>query len=158
MSDPSFSSIDYDRSSGPMSPGIYTFLIENVEEKQGNAGPYLTLHLRCADQGREHGKIVWHNLSLTPQSRWKMDEFLDALGAPATGQGTGRKFMGKYVRAQIYNEKFTNDEGVTRDMDKVNLFMAGAQAPAAGTVATPMPPAPTAPEIQNPAGQEEIPF
>lgn len=150
------SEFDLDRSSGLAAEGIHLMLIENVEERQGPKGKYIVLVLRIQG-GDDDGKMLWYNVSLLPQARWKLDEALDAVGAPPTGKATGMLFMGKYVRGQVVHREW---EGQLRD--GVSTLMPAGDVPKEITKPTfDPPPGATPPEMKSESpddGGWDIPF
>jgi len=94
--------IDLDRTSGLVSLGTHTFQVtERSTEQVGDAGPYWRLICKVISPGDDQGKEVMYQLSLSPQSRFRIDSFLDGIGAPRKGKGTLAQFIGKKFRASI---------------------------------------------------------
>jgi hypothetical protein len=58
-------------------------------------------------------------VSLSPQARWKLNEFLDAVNAPKKGKAVGSQFIGKYVKGSVIHDTW---EG--RDTAKLDSIMA----------------------------------
>jgi hypothetical protein len=84
----------------PVAEGIHLFKVIDVEEGEGAAGPYWKFNLACQSES-EAGKTVPLFLSLGDKSRWKLEGFLDAVGAPQSGRVTSDRFVGKMFRANI---------------------------------------------------------
>jgi hypothetical protein len=91
-----------------LSAGVHSFVIKEVKEAVGkeSGSPYLKIQYICIDAGPEAKKSVYGNLSLTPQSRWIVDQFLDAVGFPSTGTIDTASFVGKKLRARVVHTEF----------------------------------------------------
>lgn len=113
-------SVEINTNRGSMLPeGIQTFLVIDGEIRQGAAGPYL--NFTCKATGGEdgwEGQRVWVIVSLAPQARWKMDEWLDAHGVPPGQTITAEYFIGKAFRGSVKHETF---DGKTRA--KIDSFL-----------------------------------
>lgn len=114
---------DLTRKSGAPTLGIHTFRVERVREDEGDAGPYFGLSCVCQDAGDDQGKEVYHILSLSPTSRFRMDEFLDAINAPKKGKGSKDIFQGKVFRGEVIIDEY---QGKDRAAFK-NVFPISAQ-------------------------------
>jgi hypothetical protein len=148
----------------PISEGVHLFTIKDFEEgESSNGNPMWTFTLAC-NTPTEEGKEVRMYLVLTPNARWKLENFLDAMRAPANGTVTADKFVGRQMRAQITHEMY---EG--RAQARVGEMFPVTQA--ASPVAKPAAPVPanvvkkTVPPAKKPAGlpadakpEDEIPF
>lgn len=105
MTDPQFQ-IQLDRTANvPVSEGLHTFSIASFEEGEGAKGPYWKFNCMCLTPGEE-GKQVPMFCSLTPQARWRLEIFLDAIQAPQTGNITADKFVGRKFKGQITHETY----------------------------------------------------
>jgi len=91
-----------------LSAGVHSFVIKEVKEAVGKESgiPYLKVQYICIDAGPEAKKSVYGNLSLSPQSRWIVDQFLDAIGFPITGSVNSDDFVGKKLRARVIHTEF----------------------------------------------------
>lgn len=99
--------VNFERTSGPVSEGVHLFEIVKGEQKTAQSGnDYIAWSLMVKEGSADDGKMVWHNTSLTPQSRWVLEQFLDAVEAPSTGRGNPEAFIGKFVGASIYHEDY----------------------------------------------------
>lgn len=97
-----------------LSDGLYRMKIEQVEEKNGPSGhPYLNVRYRVFVNGEASGVAVWDVISLSPAARFKVDQFLDSVGAPEEGQVSSKWFEGRFVWATLktgeYNGNFRNE-------------------------------------------------
>jgi hypothetical protein len=99
--------VPLDRTAGtPLEEGIHLFSVKAITEGESKAeNPMWTIELACLEPGQE-GKTVRLYAVLTEAARWKFENFLDAVGAPATGMATASMFVGKRLRAQIVHEEF----------------------------------------------------
>lgn len=59
--------------------GRYRLRVDSVTQEEGKAGDYLAFTLKVTE-GKQEGKTVWHNCSLSDQSLWATGSFLQALG------------------------------------------------------------------------------
>lgn len=101
------SSIDLKRSSGLPSLGTHLFKIVRFSEETGASGPYWRFVIQTQD-GEDKGKEMLLQLSLSPQARWKVDEFLDAMKAAKTGKADGEDFVGKMLIGEVIHDKYEN--------------------------------------------------
>ncbi len=101
--------------------GTYVAKIEAVDvEPSGPSGfPYLKLRLK----GTMRGEIftLWTNVSLSPQARFKLDQLLDAIGAPQEGQISPGDMVSTSVFIAV---KVTSYEGTQRN--EVDKFLPAA--------------------------------
>lgn len=93
--------------------GMHLCEIASVEKKTSNTSGNEYLNWRLTVIGSndpDYGKSLWHMTSLTPQSRWKLEQFLDAVRAPE-GKLRVSKLVGRKLKAEVAHEEF---EGKTR--------------------------------------------
>jgi hypothetical protein len=143
----------------PVAEGIHAFKIASGEEGEGPKGPYWKFQLACLTPGEE-GKTVFFIVSLSPQARWRLELFLDAVGAPGKGGATVDKFVGRSFRAQINHEPY---EGrmQARVAEMFPITSSGKVAPTPAPVVTKVSGAPVeqkAKGLPADATQDEIPF
>lgn len=139
MSDPQYQ-IDLERvGNDPVSAGIHTFKITSFTEGEGEKGAYWKFDCEC-ETPSEKGKSVPVFLSLTPQSRWKLEIFLDAVNAPKAGAATADKFIGRRFRGSVEMGEYNGrPQAKINEMFPVTTSSAPtktAEAPAAKTVVT----------------------
>jgi|SRR3989304_536184 len=89
----------------PCSEGVHVMSIKEGEEAEGPKGPYWKFLLAPQTPGEE-GKDIFFIVSLSTQARWRLELFLDAIGAPSTGTATIKNFIGRKFRAQIKHEDY----------------------------------------------------
>lgn len=107
--------IDLDRNSGIVSLGTKLFKVVETKTADGPSGfPNVTVVCEVQDQGEDKGKRVWHNLSLNPTARFKVDEFLDAIGAAKKGQMRPSEFVGRLFKAEVIHEEYPKESGQMR--------------------------------------------
>lgn len=88
--DTKFTEFTLGREMKPMSEGIHIFQLVDVKETVGGSGhPNMSFTCECCEDSQWNGQKVWMNVSLSPQARWKLEEFLNALGAPESGRRIG---------------------------------------------------------------------
>jgi len=114
-----------------MVEGMHTLTIVDFTEGEGNAGPYWVFDCSSSMQGEE-GKTARLFLSLSRQSRWKMEIFLDAVGAPASGTVTAEKFMGKSFKGQVSHGEYKGKKQA--NIDEMFPIGKGGAAPKAASV------------------------
>jgi hypothetical protein len=90
----------------PLSEGVHPLKITAGEEGEGAKGPYWKFDTACLTPGEEGKSPKPLYISLAPQSRWKLEIFLDAVGAPTSGAATVDKFVGRQFRGQIKHETY----------------------------------------------------
>jgi hypothetical protein len=128
MSDQTYQ-INLDRTANqPVAEGMHTFRVVGVEEGEGAKGPFWKMICAPATAGEE-GKTIFLFLSLSPQSRWKLESFLDAVKAPASGSAIVAQFLNREFRGKVTHEPY---EG--RMQAKITEFFP-MTAPAAAPVA-----------------------
>lgn len=102
--------IDLDRTANtPVTEGIHTFEIVSGEEGEGAKGAYWRFNLRCLSPG-EDGKTATLIISLSPQARWRLELFLDAIRAPEAGKATIDNFFKRKLRAKVTHELYEGRE------------------------------------------------
>lgn len=111
--------VEMDRTANvPIAEGVHQFRIKDIEEGESRSNnPMWTVTLACLTPAEE-GKEVRTWIVLTPEARWKFEEFLDAVGAPETGTATASQFIGRTLNAQVMHEEY---EG--RDQAKIGKMM-----------------------------------
>lgn len=120
-----FSLFSLSRTSGVMPEGIHAFRIIDVNEREGASGfPYISITLECEEGGEYDGQRIWHNVSLAPQARWKLEEFLDAVQAPEEGEMSAEDFLGLRIRATVFHEEW---EGQKRARIERAMPMEGGE-------------------------------
>lgn len=141
------SAISFERDAGLITPGQHYFRITSVEEKIGPKGPYFMWYLTVEERSPDNTKTGIFVTSLSPAARFKMVEFLDAVGAPETGSGTPEQFVGFMIRGNVIHEE---REG---KMQHTIETVLPSGLPASATVAAPQvaAPPPTAPVEHAPA-------
>lgn len=98
--------IDLERTANePISEGLHTLKILAGEEGEGEKGPYWNFTVGCTDEG-EHNKTTRMFVSLSTQARWRLEIFLDAIGAPRKGKATIEKFIGREFKGRITHELY----------------------------------------------------
>lgn len=90
----------------PITEGVHPFVVKEVEESESqNNNPMLVVTLACETPGEE-GKEVRMFLVLTQNARWKLEAFLDAIKAPASGSAVASQFIGRRLRANITHKDY----------------------------------------------------
>lgn len=82
-------------------PGIKRLKILSIDEKFGPSGyTYLTMQMEIT-RGPEKTLTFAERLSLSPQARFRVNQFLDAIAAPDSGSVDSGSFVGKYLWATV---------------------------------------------------------
>ena len=97
---------DFERNSGVMAEGIHYFRLTAVEEKDGPKATYFEYTCTCEERSEDNGKELPLRLSLSAAARWKLDEFLDAVGAAASGEGKPEQFLGLVIRGSVVHAEY----------------------------------------------------
>jgi hypothetical protein len=131
--------IDLQRGSGVIPEGIHRFVIVDAIVREGPSGdPYINLTLDV-DGGEFEGQRVWSTVSLGQKSRWKMDEFLDAIGADTEGRikvsDIIRRCKGVRVLGLIAHQTY---EGKTRPSIKTLMPVGDGRPVVSGAVQQPL--------------------
>lgn len=138
--------VDLDRTQpGLLENGIYKAKIESVDvETDSPSGfPYIKFRLGITVQGERNA--LWTNLSLAPKARFRVNQLLDAIAAPTTGELDLASLRNTWVYVQLKTETY---EGQARNSvaafvaaDKVRaeqvLNATGGMAAASGRAAAP---------------------
>lgn len=62
-------------------PGVYDFKIHSIYEDVSGAGNDMAVVvIECIEEGDYEGSRVWDYITDTPESQWKMDQFIYAVG------------------------------------------------------------------------------
>jgi hypothetical protein len=95
--------IPSERKNTVVSEGVHNFKIKKSEEKEGKTSgePYWNFVCECTDEGLDKGLTVWLMISLSPQARFRIDQFLNAINAPDTGSIDHPQCVGKTFRAEV---------------------------------------------------------
>lgn len=130
-------SINLDRTANvPVTEGIHQFQIVEFEEGESEKGPWIKFICVCKDAGEENKNPINLFISLTPQSRWRLELFLDALGAPKSGAVTADRFVGKMFRGNVGHEDYQGRlQGKIGEMFPVAASKTVAPSPAGTPVA-----------------------
>ena len=105
---PSYKSTPVETNRTSMMPeGIHTLRVIDFKENMGGSGyPYWGYTCEVDEGSPWDGSAVWHNVSLSPQSRFKMDEWLDSFGIPEGKKIHGEELLGKHFRAKIVHDTY----------------------------------------------------
>lgn len=93
----------------PMSVGTHRVKSQFRGVGQGAAGPYLRMRFECIEEGPEEGYEATDNLSLSTKAKFKMDAFLDAIGAPRTGKIMASTLDGKELTVTTEMEEYNGN-------------------------------------------------
>ena len=101
-------SIDLSRTTGLIELGTHTFkVMTKSEETMPDSGtPGWRLICQVISPGENQGKELLHFISLGVASRFKMDEFLDGIGAPKRGKWTLEQCFEKKFRASVGEDTY----------------------------------------------------
>lgn len=131
--------IDLERTANlPVSEGVHTFVIIEETETMGPSG-YAYWAFTCVPEtSGEENKTARFGVSTGATSRWRMEQFLDAVNAPKAGAAKIHQFHGRRFRATVEHRDY---EGRAQ-ADLKDLYPP--TAPAVRVAA--MPPQESAPE------------
>lgn len=98
------------RTSGLPPEGVYRCVIRKVDLKDGPSN-YQYMSCECGIDDKTQpvysGRTFYANLSLSPKATWKMEEALDALGAPEEGEINDTAwFHGKRFYAKLVHNEY----------------------------------------------------
>jgi hypothetical protein len=100
---------DFERegNSGLLPNGVYRIVIEDAQEKTGPSGyPYVNLKIRAINKGQKSAMPIFEVLSTAPEARFRVEQFLDAVGAPESGSAGARWFKGKSCWASLKSDEY----------------------------------------------------
>lgn len=111
-------SISLGRTGGIIPDGVYKARITELELKDGAKAQYIALKLKI--DGRS--STVFDNVTLAENARFRLEPFLDAIGAPTKGNLT---FTGlaKLARNKLVFVKLTNEEYNGNLKNKVDSYL-----------------------------------
>lgn len=93
--------------SGLLPNGVYRIVIEDAQEKTGPSGhPYVNLKIRAIVKGKQSSMPIFEVISTAPEARFRVEQFLDAVGAPESGSASARWFKGKSCWASLKSEEY----------------------------------------------------
>ena len=133
---------------GPVSAGSHYARLTEMIQKTGPKGEYWEYTVVIEESSPDNGRELPLRISLTPQARWKMDEFLDAVEAQAEGEARGSSFLGKLIKVHVLETEYNDRHKAEIDA----IFPAGIVDPLGGKL--------PAPEVGPLGGapDEDIPF
>jgi hypothetical protein len=93
----------------PMSIGTHLAVVQYRGTSDGPSGfPFITVRLECLDED-ELGNEALDRISLSPAARFRLDNFLDAIGAPRSGSMKVSQFDGHKVVVAIDHEDYNGE-------------------------------------------------
>jgi len=90
--------INLARTGGILPDGVYKLRIKAIEFKEGQKAPYFAVQLSV--EGRT--ATVFDNVSTAENARFRMEPFLDAIEAPASGNLTAKGIIKLATRKVVY--------------------------------------------------------
>jgi hypothetical protein len=124
---PSYKSTAVDTTRTSIAPeGIHRLRVTDFEEKLGGSGyPYWAFTC-IIDEGSDWDEaMIWHNVSLSPQARFKMDEWLDSFGIPEGQNKHGEEFLGLNFRAKLVHDTYEGRKKLSIDSSLPDDTKAG---------------------------------
>lgn len=115
---------DLKRNSGMPSLGTHTFMVVRGMERDGPKYPYALLFCKVIDEDEDREKQASLLLSHSPDARFRVDAFLDAIQASEQGQATLEDFVGKTFRGVVEHDTF---EGTLRAKIAQTMPLASAE-------------------------------
>ena len=100
---------------GLLPNGVYRVVIEAVDEKLGPSGHnYYNIRLRPIINGSKGQQAIWDKISHSPDARFRVDAFLDALEVEDVDEDLPKEwFVGKSFWASVtsreYEGKWSNE-------------------------------------------------
>lgn len=106
MAKQAVATISLGRTGGVLPDGVYKMRVKAMELKQGQKSAYLA----CQFTVEGKSSTIFANVMLGENSRWLLEQFLDAVGAPTSGNMTIAKLVqfcrGKALYAKLGNEEY----------------------------------------------------
>jgi hypothetical protein len=139
--------INLDRSTGLVTEGMHLFKIVSAEDgaSKESGQPMWIIGMECQDGEEDKGKKFTLWLSMVPAARFKVDDFLDAIEAPAHGELTPEQTVGKLLKVYITH----GDYNGRKSMNAFRMFSSSFN----GTVTPPTPKSgsvtPKTPELEQ---------
>lgn len=100
--------INLDRSTGLVTEGMHLFKIITAEDgaSKESGQPMWVIGMECQDGEEDKGKKFTLWLSMVPAARFKVDNFLDAIGAPKHGEMEAGQCVGKLLKIYITHGEY----------------------------------------------------
>lgn len=111
------------RTGGVLPDGVYQLVIDSGEQKQGSKSAYIALKLTVVGRTIK----VFENLMLSDNVRWKLEQFLDAVNAPTTGNMSMAQLL-RFIKGKKIWCKLTNDTYESRTKNVVAGFLTAEEA------------------------------
>lgn len=88
--------------------GVYRVVIEAVDKKLGPSGHhYYNFRLRPIVNGVKHGQAIWDKISESPDARFRVEKFMDALEIPDADEDVDEKsLVGKSFWASVSTREY----------------------------------------------------
>ena len=110
--------ISLGRTGGIKPDGVYKGRITELELKEGAKAPYIALKIRLEGSST----TIFDNVTLAENARFRLEPFLDAIGAPAKGNLTFTA-LAKLARNKLVFVKVTNEEYNGNLKNKVENYL-----------------------------------
>lgn len=109
---------------GLLSDGLYRLKIEEVTMGNGKSGyPYMNIQYTVIVNGKPRGGSLLDIVSQSPKAAFKMNEFLDAIGAPDSDEEVPlRWFKNKYLYAYLTKQTYES-KGKIRTKNAVDAYV-----------------------------------
>jgi hypothetical protein len=102
--------ISTDRTASVVAEGVHLVQFVDYEQRSGAAGPYWAFQMEII-KGPFEGKMLWSNISLSNNARWKLEELLDACDVPPGQEVGGDDFLSKVCKVEVKHDQY---EGRTK--------------------------------------------
>ncbi|KKN66962.1 hypothetical protein LCGC14_0466420 [marine sediment metagenome] len=97
---------DLKRNSGLPALGTHTFKVTRAMERDGENYPYWLLFCKVIDKSEDREKQASILLSHSPDARFRVDGFLDAINAPEDGNIKLEEVIGKVFRGTVSHDTY----------------------------------------------------
>jgi len=97
-------SITTDRVGGMVPEGVHPFNVVEFDERAGPSGDYWNFTCEIGAGSPFAGQRCWVVISLSAQSRWKAEQWLDCFEIPEGMEIDGEDFVGLSFRGKVIHE------------------------------------------------------
>lgn len=135
-------------------PGVWE--MEIIEAEYRPDIPDIKINLEATTNNDDCvGARQFTYVNLGENSKWKLAEFLDALGMPEKGDLDTDKLIGRRLKVKINSDSYKDDEGNTKQSTRVGRF-SPIEATASGDAAVDPDAGAAEPEAEAEGGEEEV--
>lgn len=108
---------------GSVTPGKYRVVVERIEERAGTNAPYINVTMRVLVPEEFADALIYATLPMTDRARWKLEQFLDAVGAPEAANYDLEEVIGTTLTVVVAEQKYHGADGMLKNGLTVTKFL-----------------------------------